>query len=581
MPNITQYTNPDTTIDTTGFSQAARRIGAAATQTAGSVEQAGRQLGQGIEQGANELGKTVEQHIDYWDQTRVLSQKTAVLADSEQKWQTLLKGTPDPNNPGKFIIPPADPTDKDLAARFMRDQVEPALQDLQKTPLGIHGADFAANQAGEIRQHLQTALTADMSSLAGKAVQISDERVKNNSAALIAADPSFHNVDMGLRTMDQLNTAHSSVGTLTADMAMSLKMHNEAGKEELVHTAVAAAIERSGNPEQVVKDFTAKYPDYIKPAQEIALAKQARAQIKYNAYLDKQNAAAEDKIAGRQAVQATNDIYTRVMERGYPVGQDTKDLINAAKSNPQGFAVDKDLLKSTHDWIQTQSNKSAYPVESDKDVTKDFLARASLPPDDPNSLKISEVFRAGADHSLTKNDFSLYKQLADHKDPQLEFSLKQHFYPAMKSVDELLIDRTAGPDPLGEATSANIRSSALKLYMDAFKDPSITPEKLQSMLDMKDPNSALRKLVDPQLPNLKDRTQVKAFLAATGTQAKELQEGPGLLERAKAWFSSDPTTNAVPVKDPSDVTRMKLAPGTAIKLPDGSIRYVPQPKDGT
>jgi hypothetical protein len=562
MPNITQYTNPDTSINTEGFSQAARRIGAAATQTAGSVEQAGRQLGQGVEQGANELGKTVEQHVDYWDQTRVLSQKTAVLADSEQKWQTLLKGTPDPNNPGKFIIPPADPTDKDLAARFMRDQVEPALQDLQKTPLGIHGADYAANQAGEIRQHLQTALTADMSSLAGKAVQISDERVKNNSAALIAADPSFHNVDMALKTMDQLNTAHSSVGTITADMAATLKLHNEAGKEELIHTAVAAAIERSGNPEQVVRDFTAKYPDYIKPAQEIALAKQARAQIKFNENLDR-SARIQQKELDKADFekQATALQNSAVNDDGTPktVGPDYFKQWKALSTAP---GADSEKMRALykfgqehdgtdHSYTDPEIGKKLADGVIDGTTTNIDLVQAF------NDRKLSS-----ADLSRNQSNLKLVDQLGEQK---------EGFQAAMKAVDDLTIDRTAGPDPLGTAISAKIKSQFMPAYVQALKTKTLPP----NALDMTDPKSMIRQFIDPQLPTLKDRTQVQAFLAATGPQP---EEGPGLLARAKAWFSTAPD-NAIPVKDPSDIKRLNLAPGTAIKLPDGSIRYVPQPRD--
>lgn len=568
MPNVTQYTNPDTSIDTSGFSQAARRIGAAATQTAGSVEQAGRQLGQGIERGADEVGKTVEQHIDYWDQTRVLSQKTAVLADSEQKWQTLLKGTPDPNNPGKFVpgMEPADPTDKDLAARFMRDQVEPALQDLQKTPLGIHGADFAANQAGEIRQHLQTALTADMSSLAGKAVQISDERVKNNSAALIAADPSFHNVDMGLRTMDQLNTTHSSVGTLTADMAMALKMHNEAGKEDLVHTAVAAAIERSGNPEQVVKDFTAKYPDYIKPAQEIALAKAARAQIKFNASLDRSAQIQKKEIQKQQFDEQASSLQTSLINDDGTHKPAGPEFFQAWKALAKQPGADPAKTRALYEFGEHHDGTERTYTDP---VTGKQLSDGIL----DGSVTNLDLIKANNENKLSDKDFSLYQKNLKSLDSLGE--QKEGFQAAMKSVDDLTIDRTAGPDPLGTAVAAKIKSQFMPAYLQALKTKTLQP----NALDMTDPKSMIRQFVDPQLPTLKDRTQVQSFLAATGPQPAE---GPGLLARARAWVDQTiEARTAIPIKSMDDIKTMKLAPGTKVILPDKSIRWVPQPtRDG-
>ena len=569
MPNITQYTNPDTSINTEGFSQAARRIGAAATQTAGSVEQAGRELGSGIARGAAELAQPINNHIEYWDKTRVSTQATAGLADIEQQWQAKLKGTPDPNNPGKVVpgMVPADVTDPDTAKRFQRDVVEPFLEDLQKTPAGLAGAEYAQAKASEIRQHLSTSFAADMATQAGKAIQLSDQRTTDNLAALVAAKPSTSNVDMAIKQLTDLFAIHAGVRTLTADETSILKAHNEDNIRQVVHTAIASAIQQPGvDPEKVAKAFIDKYKDYVKPAEELQLARAATQQIKFNASLDRsaklhqkeaEKIAFDEKATALQAQAVNPDGSHKVL--GPQFFQQWKQLAQQPGADPA-------KMRALYEFGEHHDGTDR--TYTDPNVGNKLAS--GIIDGTTTNLDLIDAFNKNL---LSDKDFSQYS-----KNLKMVESLgeqKESFQATMKSVDELTIDRTAGPDPLGSAISAKIKSQFLPVYTAALQKKELPP----NALDMTDPKSMIRQFIDPQLPSIKNRVQVQAFLAATGPQP---DTGPGLLDRAKAWFSSKPTDNAIPVKDPSDVARMKLAPGTAIQLPDGSIRYVPAPKkEGT
>jgi len=537
MPNITQYTNPDTTIDTQGFSQAARRIGAFATQEASTVQEQGRALGQGIERGANEVAKTVNDHIEYWDKTRVSTQATAGLADIEQKWQTLLKGTPDPNNPGKFVPgqEPADITDPDVAKRFQRDQVEPFLSDLQKTPMGLAGANYAEAKASEIRQHLSTSFAADMSTQAGKAIVLSDQRTTDNLSALVAAKPSTTNVDMAIKQLNDLSATHAGVGTLTADMAATLKAHNEENIRQVVHTAIVSAIQQPGvDPEKVASAFVDKYKDYVKPAEELQLARAAKNQIKFNSSLDRAAEAQAREHAKLQWDNAADKLHMSIVN---PDG-------TLKVAGPEYFTALKDAVQANTSYNKDGTIKYAPP----QGETSALLQFGQNHDGEDKTYTNPAAYKSAAngiiDGSMTEIDIIKMNNnglLSDKNTARLLQNAKivadigvhdEGVKVAMHAADAALtysMPGIPGKDPKGAIAYSNFINDFLPAYAAAVKKHDLPP----NALDFSDPTSMasmyLKNWQRTPSQMLADR---KAELGAIGGQsAFDQAKNAGTLER--------------------------------------------------
>lgn len=506
MANIKGYEAPSgiglspTETGIEAFAGAARRMGAYGNQIADAKNQEGRQIASSI----TDVGSVVTTYVDQKDRSDISAAATGTLAKLDRDWALLTKGNGlDKNDPN--YVPPADPRDPTIAAKFMEENVGPALDKLNGIAIGENGNKFAESKIEQIRDHLSQKVTADMSTMAGQAAILQDRQTTNNLSNLVTTSPDFHSVDMALQMHKEAAAGAKSNPNISGVQAGQLDEHFQLSQEQIVHAAAASAISKAKDPVATADAFSRRYPDYIKGDAVNQLAKAAQTQTKANLYYDKQ----VEVLQKQQAVQAVHAASAKTINDNVSVDPQTnevtvkpkffKDALDIARNNPDAPNA-AETVRTMIGWGQAQQSKERVIVDNPAVVT-DFSNRLF----DPNKpLTEMDLMRASTKGDISNQTYTKFKgMISDLEQTPLKGPVYQTTMKAAHSALVLSGVGIPGKDDKGEQNYALFVQHFIPQYLAASRAGTLPP----NALDVKDPNSMISQAMEPFKRTVQQRIQ--------------------------------------------------------------------------
>lgn len=503
MANINPYEAPSglglnpTEIGVESTSAAARRLAAYGNQIADTKNQLGHEIASTV----TDVGSVVTNYVDQKDRSDISAAATGVLAKLDQDWTLRTKGNgldkSDPN-----YIPPADPRDPTIAAKFMEQNVQPALDKLNDIPIGANGNKFAEEKIDQIRNHLSQKLTADMSTMAGQAAVLQDRQTTNNLSNLVTTSPDFHSVDMALQMHKEAAAGAKSNPNISGVQAGQLDGHFQASQEQIVHAAAASAISKASDPQAVAAAFIKRYPDYIKGDEANALAKAAQTQSKANTLVDKQleiyQRQQEEQAAKVASAKVVNDNFSADDNGNITIKPSAaKQALDIARQYPQAGPAHADAMLK---FIQSQQDRERKVVDNPAVVT-DFSNRLF----DPNKpLTEMDLMRASTKGDISNQTYTKFKgMINDLEQTPLKGPVYQSTMKAAHSALVLTGVGMPGKDDKGEQNYAMFVQHFIPQYLAASRAGTLPP----NALDVNDPKSMISQAMEPFKRTVQQRIQ--------------------------------------------------------------------------
>lgn len=468
--------------------QVARRGGAFYNQVAEAKSQTGQRVASTIK----DVGDVVISHVDQRDRGDISAAATGTLATLDQAWSTKTKGNgldkSDPN-----YIPPSDPRDPTLAAKFMEEQVQPALDKLNDIPIGENGHKYAQEKIDQIRNHLSEKFTADMSTMAGEAAVLQDRQTTNNLSNLVTTSPDFHSVDMALQMHKEAAAGWRSNPNVSGVQAGKLDEHFQASQEQIVHAAASAAISKSSNPEATAAAFSKRYPDYIKGDVVNQFAKAATTQNKVNRLTQQSIENNEIKEKERAAAtQLSNTFSSKVsydnngkatIKPGY-----FDEIMQTVRSKP---GAGDETARALINFGQHQLQEKRDTVNTNREKQSDLLSRMNDPNNPTTETQILEAATRDELDDRARNNLMALRKATDeapNHDPVYTATLDAAKNIIMQSFE-------------GNENYANFMYSFMPEYKRQKQAGTLKP----NALDMSDPNS----LISQQMKQFKPTEEQK------------------------------------------------------------------------
>jgi len=286
MANIREYSAPqdlgltpsDRGIDATAA--AARRIGTFYNQTADLYGQEGNEVGSTIRDVGGviiDVQKAAQKRETDQQISHGSAAGTAAAANLDAAWNLTVNGGKDADG---NVIPPADPNNPSIRAKFMQEHVEPAIDKLKEGFTTEEGQQFAERFTESMREHFSVKTAADISALAGVAAKKNAVTTVNNLASTVRSDPS--SVDFALKTLD--HTTDAMAGSATMDPATFAKIKDglaQDGGKAIVQSYFFGLAEK--NPGKVQAELDrGKYGKYLDPSDVTQILNYARVNARLN-----------------------------------------------------------------------------------------------------------------------------------------------------------------------------------------------------------------------------------------------------------------------------------------------------------
>lgn len=403
MPNIRELNAPagiglnptETGIEATAG--AARRIGgfynqaAEAQNTVASIKQdTGNRIGSTIK----DVGSVAVDYEDHQEISHGALRFANLQDDLTQQWNATVKN--------------ADPNDPAVAKKFREEVLEPALDNFKEGFNTENSQKFADQRSDALRNHFFEKTSADMSTLAGIAVQknISQSTTAMSNTAMM--DPS--SVPSLLAGTDHsISAMVDSSPTLRPTDAARVKVEiSDAAKKAIVHAGAVGAIQKSTNPEATADEWINKYPDYISGADAKQLAGNARQQIRANNYDADYSRKRDKQVVQDRSADATAQYLIDVRSQDPKLANDPTakrilndpTLTNTDKNNLLNY-VDRQMKPETDARLSQQTFVNLLRdmrdpnADSDKIMQQAWDARLKDP---------------GAPGSMTEKDFNSFRQ---------------------------------------------------------------------------------------------------------------------------------------------------------------------------
>lgn len=510
MPNIQVFDAPDLAIRPTetgveATAAAARRGGAfynsageAMNAVAASQEQTGRVLGSAIE-GAGPAYKSIHDFVEKTDGHREVSHGALVgtqMADGiDQSWNLLVKGGKDADG---NVIPPADPNDESVRAKFLEQTVEPALDKFRNGFSTETGQQFADEMANRIRQHIFTKSAADMSTLAGVATKSNAIQTINTLANTVRNDPS--SLDFALSTVDHaVGAIAGSSPTLTPETAAKVQAEiSSDGKAALVKTYLYSVGEK--NPAELERVIqSGKYAQYLDPTDTQRITDYAKGSARIND-AEARRQTAQQQHDQDQAFGATmNDLELSTLPKTTgeqpTLPDDYYDRLRKAAEMP-GAQRDPARFKAmaeNGERITSRLGKPEPLAPISHASTIDLLNRIRAS-DDTRLQNTDAIYKAYGDGKLNNSDFSfLMKEWTDQRSPEgarLSQAKADFFKGVAPMIENQVFDPTQGGDDR-------------KLRMYSFQR-DVENNVAQYIRDKKNPYD----LLDPSKPDYMGRPEI-------------------------------------------------------------------------
>ena len=465
MPNIQGYNAPaglglqptETGID--AVNQTARRIGAFYNQQA---EAKGRTIGLEGRELSTDIKEAGEAAVDYEDHQQISHGAATAAQMTEQltsQWNDIAKN--------------ADPNDPTVAAKFQQDTLEPALQKFREGFWTEKSQNWAESHIDLLRQHMFEKTSADMSTLAAKAVTENARTLSNSLTNTAVMDPS--SVPSLLKGLDNsisglVDSSPNLKGTAAATAKTQL---TEKIREDIVKAGAFGSIQRSTDPEAAAARWTQQYPEYINGQEALQLAKAAKSQNKVNA--------AEDRAATlfqkQQQVADFHAQYSKITasvlqpDGTLRAGPDYFKKMAALANHPGIGWAPEGALKAGIAFGQ-EVNANPRNDTNDPNVISDFNQRMLLQPNDPRALTEVQILQAKTAHQLTDKEFQFYQGARTRlaQDPSRSLAEKE-FNQFIESTKRLITNANGleAGNPALNAKFAQYQTAARDMFEEAYK----------------------------------------------------------------------------------------------------------------
>lgn len=491
MPQIKVLDTPDLGLrpSETGVearAAAARRGGGFFNQVAeayGTVASLTNDTGSRVASTMRDAGDVAVKYAEH----REISHGAAVGAQQidglNNAWTAALKGGKDADgNP----IPPADPNDPSVAAKFREQMLEPALDKFKEGFTTERGQQWAEQFVDQYRKHMFEKTAADMSSLAKIASANNAQQTINSLSSASYTDPSSlrANVDAFKHSLDGIAGSANLSGT---DQAALRTEQGYKGIKELTHAAIAGAISNGADWRKIADDPA--YKPYIDRAEIERFDKAAKTQAKVDAYHEKSIAVAQRQLDDLNVHKNATDTISKNVsvdpQSGKPIinPQYFKDALEIARKNPDAPSTAA-TVRTMLDWGESQMNKSDHTT--DPTVASTIDSRMFVP---ENPTTKMDVMRAEADKKMSSTDASLRMRIIDQRDklptdPQFKF--------AMDGAKQLIDGRTPGERSMQAGKYATFMQEFLPEYQRQKAAGTLPP----NALSLRDPNSLLSKSME-------------------------------------------------------------------------------------
>lgn len=472
IPNIREFSAPQglglqpSEVGVEATAVAARRVGAFYNQAGEAQADTGRRIGSTIQ----DVGDVAVKYEDHREISAGAATGTGLIAQANTQWNEIAKK--------------ADPNDPSTAQKFLTEKLEPALEEWKKGFNTENSQKWAEQFADQYRKHMFEKTAADMSSLAGIAVQQNVRTTTNQLSSAVAADPS--SLDFALKTVDHTigGVADSSPNLDAATSAKVKAAATQDAKESIVKAAISGMITK--NPNVDLDAIQKKYGAYVDGAELQTFAKAAKTQARVDQLQQKQLETYTRQNNERAAEKRSNDIVTKNVaidpQTSQPIikPQFFNDALELAKmpDAPQGLA------RTLIDWGESQLNKERKPV-TDPAVASSIDARMFT--DNPTTKM--DILKAEAAGKLTRSDAEIRSKIIDQRD---KLPSDPQFKLAMDGAKELIEGRSSGEKTLQAGKYAAFMQQFLSEYQQQKAAGTLPP----NALSLRDPSSMLSKAME-------------------------------------------------------------------------------------
>lgn len=519
MPNIPMELQETPDIRPTeqgieALTQSAYRGRSLYNQAGEAVASAGAHIGSGIAS----AGEAAVSYLDHQQINAGAAKGAEMLSNLTDSWNNTAKN--------------ADPNDPSVAKKWTEETLEPALESYEKGFLTQRSSEWGQRYIDSLRQHFFEKTSADMSTLAGVAVETNMHNIANNFSNTAIGDPSsvpflLDNVDHQVDGL--VNSSPNLKGAVAAKVRGEVSQRI---KEEIVKSGVYGAIQHAADPEAAVAAWTKKYPDYVNGQEAEVFARQAKVQSRMLQSYGKANLLYQKQLDNQHVAAERNKIWSNNV-RVDPSGKVTINpqfFRDAAKiptlypDAPQAIETAKTLL----DWGERQ--QSGAKVTTDP-ATAGMLDDRMFDQEDPTSA--IDILKAEAAGKLSRQDGEIRLQLAKARDaagnpdPALTNALRE----ARSYIEPFQLPSGGGGRFVGQNQNAAFQLA----FMNEYQKEKAAGTLPANALDINDPKSLISQMMQSYRPPL-----AKAIMAngGLGIAAPQINQGPARKILTKAQYDA-------------------------------------------
>jgi hypothetical protein len=505
MAQIATYSAPEnlglqpTEVGIEAKAAAARRLEAFYSQISESQVSIGRDIA-GITKTAGDLYDKVETHREVSHGAAAFS---SLFNNLETQWNDTAKG--------------ADPNDPSVAAKFRETVLEPELNKFRAGFTTEKSQQWAESHVDSLRQHMFQKTAADMSTLAGIAVQKNYTQASNSLASAARNDPS--SLDMALKTAEtSIGGIVDSSPTLKASDAARVKEEMlQKTQEAIVKSAVVGMIEK--NPNIDLAEIEKKYGKYITGPEMQMFQKAAKTQAKSDLLTERQLQLHARQMADQDAHAAANKNFSDNVsideQTNRPIinPQFFKGALDIVRNNP-GAPSANQIARTYIDWGEHQQNLKDEAIRTDP-MVKASLLNGMFDASKPTTEL--DILRQEADNKLSPRDGTILRAMVKEMGPNL--SKDPIIHTAIDAAKER-VGETLMVD--GHERFANFMQAFLPEYMRQKAAGTLPP----NALDLKDEKSLIRQSLKAYEPSASERMYAHTLKSIGATPQSLNLTGP-------------------------------------------------------
>lgn len=427
MPNIREYgSKREIQGGLTPSDRGVSALGAAASEnssTAGATAAAGRSMaadaalgGNAIAEGIGSLSKAVADLAEtHYTKKEILQYgKDAAIfkAQKTAEWNETRNQ--------------ADPNDPTVAARFNRENLQPALADFGKGFITKTGQSMAMGFRNEMADHFATMQESDQRNADKHAAELNLSTMNNANATSLHADPT------GLPTTNKIvqDVINSYKRTAGLDEASNAHL-DELGKDmQRTNTLAAARGMADTNPDELLKALDKGFgAEHLKEEDQATLRNYADMRKRQAIEAERADRTFKEHQDKEAADKVLVDLTKTLLKPDGTVSPNPKyiqGILDQYMSLPGAESATARAALGFGKSLQDDIDNKFLP-KTDPATYDDFSTRAVLPPDDPKSLTRGEVFTAYTDRKLSQKEWATFdKQISDNaRDPMKRDAYRQ------------------------------------------------------------------------------------------------------------------------------------------------------------